>query len=45
MNDHLTKPLDVLHMYEVIGKWIQAMRAVNRGARGAVRRAETAPDG
>ena len=30
MNDHITKPLDIDQMYQAIGKWVAAARALTR---------------
>ncbi len=30
MNDHITKPLDIDQMYQAIGKWVAAARALKR---------------
>jgi CheY-like chemotaxis protein len=35
MNDHITKPLDVQQTYQVVSKWINASRALQREARAA----------
>ena len=32
MNDHITKPLDIDQMYQVIGKWVAAAKALQRDA-------------
>jgi HPt (histidine-containing phosphotransfer) domain-containing protein len=35
MNDHITKPLDVQHMYEVVGQWVARHARTPNGAAAA----------